>query len=342
VPDRDRLAHWNEETRSAWLYRALAEVEPPGPARDLFAKLAAEADRQADRWRAKLEAPPPPFAPDSVARAIVALARVLGLRRIRPVLAAAKVRGLSALGASPGHPLPATVGDVGKRHRATAAAGNLRAAVFGASDGLVSNASLVLGFAGAAADDRALLLAGVAGLLAGASSMAAGEYVSVRSQREMTERQLATERDELAEYPDAEAAELALIYQARGMPEDDAEAFAKRLVARPDIALETLAREELGVDPHELVSPYAAAASSFLAFAVGAAVPLLPLLALPGPAAVGASVATTAAALFGVGALTSIFTGAGALRSGARMLALGALAGGITWAAGRLLGVAIG
>lgn len=340
--------HWLEEMRSAFLYRSLATSEPPGPPRDLFGKLATEAETQAARWAelARTQdgvAVPAAYAADARARVVARLAAAFGARRVKPMLAAMKVRGLSALDTPiVGHPLPTRLEDVGGRHKTAASAGNLRAAVFGASDGLVSNASLVLGVAGAASDEQSVLLAGVAGLLAGAFSMASGEWISVRSQREMVEKQLAAEKDELAEYPEAEARELALIYEARGLSKEEAQAMADRIVADPAHAIDVLAREELGVDPNELVSAWGAALYSFLSFAVGASLPLLPLLFLHGTTAIAVSAGVAALAMFGVGALTSLFTGTGAVRSGVRMLGIGSLAGGATYLLGRLLGVAVG
>ena len=175
-------------------------------------------------------------------------------------------------------PLPTTLEDVGKRHRGVSGGGNLRAAVFGVNDGLVSNASLILGVAGASANNSIILLSGVAGLLAGAFSMAAGEYVSVRSQREMFEHQIGLERDELAQYPEEEAEELALIYAARGLAREDAQKLAKAIIADPAQALDTLAREELGLNPEELGSPWGVAIFSFLSFAAGALMPLAAVL----------------------------------------------------------------
>ena len=229
-----------------------------------------------------------------------------------------------------------------KRHRGLAAGGNLRAAVFGVNDGLVSNASLILGVAAAAASNEVILLTGVAGLLAGAFSMAAGEWVSVRSQREMFEYQIGLERAELARYPAEEAQELALVYEARGLPKEQAAALAASTVANPEEALDTLAREELGLNPDELGSPWGAAASSFLSFAVGALIPLAPFLILSGTAALQASLGFAAVALFSVGAVISLFTGRRAVRSGLRMLAIGAGAGALTYAIGSLLGVTLG
>ena len=328
--------HWLEEMRSAFLYRALAASEPPGPPRELFGKLAIEAETQATAWAALAtteggRAVPAAYEVDLRARIVARVAAMVGARRARPILRAMKVRGLAALDAPiVGHPLPTRVEDVGGRHRTAGSAGNLRAAVFGASDGLVSNTSLVLGVAGAASDERAVLLAGVAGLLAGALSMAAGEWVSVRSQREMVERQIAAEKDELA-----------LVYEARGLEPEEARLMAARIVASPAHALDVLAREELGIDPNELGSPWSAAVYSFLSFAVGASLPLVQLAFLAGPSSVALSTTVAAVSMFGVGAVTSLFTGGSALRSGLRMLAIGSLAGGATYLVGRLFGVAV-
>lgn len=238
--------------------------------------------------------------------------------------------------------------DIGRRHRNVASAhgGTLRAAVFGVNDGLVSNASLIFGIAGATADRHLIALSGVAGLLAGAFSMAAGEYVSMRSQREMFERQIAVEREELAQYPVEEAAELAVIYEARGLPKADAERVARAIIANPASALDTVAREELGLDPSELGSPWGAALSSFLAFSGGAMIPLspfvLPFWAGAGGAANAAlkvSIGLAGAALFGVGAAISLFTGRRALWAGLRMLLIGSAAAAATNLIGRLFGV---
>jgi len=171
--------------------------------------------------------------------------------------------------------------------------------------------------------------------------MAAGEYVSVRSQREMFEHQIGLERDELAQYPEEEAEELALIYAARGLPRADAQKLAKALISDPAKALDTLAREELGLNPEDLGSPWGVAISSFLSFAVGALVPLLPFFALGGERALLVSIAFTALTLFGVGAVISLFTGRSALRDGLRMLAIGAAAGALTYTIGKLLGVSL-
>jgi VIT1/CCC1 family predicted Fe2+/Mn2+ transporter len=220
--------------------------------------------------------------------------------------------------------------------------GTLRAIIFGVSDGLVSNAALVMGIAGAvtvSGQGSFVVLAGVAGLLAGAFSMAAGEYVSMRSQTELLERQIELERAELEAMPEEEEAEIAAIYRARGFPEEEAKAIAKRLMGDPKIALETLVREELGLDPEELGSPWGAAFGSFFAFALGAFVPLLPFILLAGADALFASIGLTALALFGVGAAVSLLTGKSAIYTGLRQLAIGAAAAAITYAVGSLIGV---
>jgi vacuolar iron transporter family protein len=253
-----------------------------------------------------------------------------------------KVRGMSLYTAAVhGHAMPQSLEEVGKRHRGGPSGGNLRAAVFGVSDGLVSNASLIMGMAGATADNHLILLSGAAGLIAGAFSMAAGEYVSVRSQREMYEYQIGLEREELDHYPEEEAEELALIYAARGLPREEAVSLARSLTADPQQALVTLAREELGLNPDDLGSPVGAAVSSFLAFAAGAAIPLVPFFITTGRTSLMAAVALTVIALFSVGATLSLFTGRSALRSGMRMLGIGALAGGFTYAIGTVLGVTL-
>jgi VIT1/CCC1 family predicted Fe2+/Mn2+ transporter len=345
------LSGWREEQRSAYLYRICAGSEESPARAELFRRLAGEAEAQAAIWRAQLTArghpAPTAFAPDVRARIVAALVRRFGPRPLRGVLAAMKVRGMSVYGSGAakgetGHALPTAASGVERRHRGLGSGGNLRAAVFGVNDGLVSNASLILGVAGASPDPHVVLLAGVAGMCAGAFAMAAGEYVSVHSQRELFEYQIRLERDELEQYPEAEAQELALIYEAKGLPAADAGRLAEQIVADPEHALDTLAREELGLNPDALGSPWGAAISSLLSFAAGALLPLAPFIVAPGPRALPIAIGVTGIALFAVGALLSLYTGRNALASGLRMLALGALAGGVTWAVGRLAGVTLG
>jgi VIT1/CCC1 family predicted Fe2+/Mn2+ transporter len=339
------LESWREEKQSAWLYRALADCEPDPRIADLFRALGTAAERQAETWQPSSgEAAAATFVPSPRARLAARLARALGPRRVRPMLAALKVRGLSAYDSRPatGHAMPTAVAQMERRHKGYGG-GNLRAAVFGVNDGLVSNASLIMGVAGASAGAGSVVTAGVAGLLAGALSMAAGEYISMRSQREMFEYQIGLERDELGEYPEEEAEELALIYATRGMDLEEARRITRALVKNPEAALDALAREELGLNPDDLGSPWGAAVFSFMAFAAGAVLPLVPfLVGLPLGTALVVSAVVAGIALFGVGAALSLFTGRRAFAGGLRMVLIGGGAGAVTWLIGSLLGAAIG
>ena len=225
-------------------------------------------------------------------------------------------------------------------HR-SARSGTLRAVIFGVSDGLVSNLSLVMGVAGASHEASFVLLAGIAGLLAGAFSMAAGEYISMQSQRELFERQISLERAELEAMPEEEQQELAGLYVAKGFPRAEAERIAARMFEDPQTALDTLVREELGLDPDELGSPWGAASGSFLAFALGAVIPVIPYLFASGTTAFAASLVLSLIALFLVGAGVSLLTGRGLVFSGLRQLAIGAAAAAVTYAVGSVIGVAV-
>ena len=334
---------WREEKRSAYLYRVIADCERGTPREDLFRSLAVEADDQALIWaRQSGSDSGRAYRPDMRTRIVAGLLAVGSPRAMRGILTAMKVRGLSVYShAAPGHPAPTSIEDMASRHRGMGTGGNLRAAVFGINDGLMSNLSLILGVAGASSNSSVILLSGVAGLFAGAFSMAAGEFVSVRSQREMFEYQIGLERLELEQYPEEEAQELALIYAAKGMPKDQALELARKIIADPERALDTLAREELGLNPEDLGSPWGATWSSFASFAIGALIPLLPFLLSSGSAALLGSIALTAVSLFGVGAVISLFTGRNALRDGLRMLGIGAAAGGVTFMVGKLIGVSL-
>ena len=340
------LESWAEEKRSAYLYRVVAEAEAGTPRQALFTELAQSAERQAAIWerhaRDAGQSVPGRFVPDMRTRVVAYLVRRLGPRPLRGVLAAIKVRGMSLYGGiASGHAMPRSMDEVGRRHRSVGSGGNLRAAVFGVNDGLISNASLIMGIAGAASDNALILLSGAAGLIAGAFSMAAGEYVSVRSQREMYEYQIGLEKEELERYPEEEAEELRLIYEARGLPREEAAQLANSLIADPERALDTLAREELGLNAEDLGSPWGAALFLFFSFAVGALIPLLPFIFASGTASLIVAIALTGVALFVVGAVLSLFTGRGAVFSGARMLAIGAAAGTFTYLIGKFLGVTL-
>ncbi len=228
-----------------------------------------------------------------------------------------------------------------ERWHRSSRSGTLRATIFGVSDGLVSNLSLVMGVAGASGQGGFILLAGIAGLLAGAFSMAAGEYISMQSQRELFERQIELEQAELEAMPEEELQELVALYMAKGFTQAEASSIATRMFANPRTALDTLVREELGLDPDELGSPWGAAGSSFLAFCVGAAIPVLPYLFGAGPVVFMLSSGLSLAALFVVGAAVSMLTGRSLLASGFRQLGLGAAAAAVTFGVGKVIGVGV-
>jgi vacuolar iron transporter family protein len=337
------LARWRAEKESAWLYDVVAACEPDPVKQKAFRALGGAAEEQGAILAGDLGGAPPGFTPSLRARLVASLVRRLGPRRCRGLLAAIKVRGLamySAPALDGGHEMPTSTQGLGARHR-RGSGGNLRAAVFGVNDGLLSNTSLILGVAGAGAQGHAVLLTGIAGLLAGAFSMASGEWVSMQAQRELFEYQIAQEAEELDRYPEEEAEELALIYEARGVPIEDARAMTLRLVQDKAKALDTLAREELGLNPDDLGSPWGAAASSFASFAAGALVPLAPFALGAGGAALPIAIAAAGVCLAGVGAALSLFSGKGAVRGGVRMLAIGAAAGAATWGVGQLVGVSL-
>ncbi|MDP8960862.1 MAG: VIT1/CCC1 family protein [Actinomycetota bacterium] len=356
---------WRDELLAAGLYRALAEAA--GERRDVFLRLAETEERHAAHWQellseAGVEELTPPR-PGLRGRLLAFLARRFGIAAVLPFVIRAEAadadryrripqataemaeqemrhgRVLAALGGieRTGSRIAVAEG----RHR-TGAGGALRAAVFGANDGLVSNFSLVMGVAGGTGDSRLVILAGAAGLFAGAFSMAAGEWVSMRSQRELYEREIAIEAEELAHFPEEERQELELIYQAKGVSPGEARVLAERLMANPATALDTLAREELGVDPGELPSPALAALSSFVSFAAGALLPILPYLVLGGVAATVATVTVSVVALFSLGAAISVLTARRTVRSGLRMAFVGGLAASATYLVGSIVGVTIG
>ena len=346
------------------LYRALAAAEKDDKRAEIFRKILRAEERHAQRWVRLIQTGGgvlPTYRRSLRVRLLGWLARRFGTDRVVPIVSALEARdepGYMTQSEAQGLPAeerahsrvlremdegPASHGDIVGReawHMASRA-GSLRAAVFGINDGLVSNFSLVMGFAGAEAKPEYILLAGCAGLLAGSFSMAAGEYVSVRAQRELFEQQIAMEQQELEMSPKEEEEELALIYQAKGIAEADARMMARRIVENPRTAIDTLAREELGLDPSQLGSPWVAAGSSFVAFILGAIVPVIPYILTRGGTAFLTSAILSCLALFGVGALLSIFSARGAMFSGARMLAIGLFASAITYVVGWLLGVSV-
>jgi VIT1/CCC1 family predicted Fe2+/Mn2+ transporter len=260
-----------------------------------------------------------------------------------PAMERSHARIIEALGTdNPQGLAGGTLARIEGRHRGLG--GNaLRAAVLGANDGLCSNLSLVMGVAGAALNAHAILVTGLAGLLAGACSMAMGEWLSVNTARESYQRQISVEASELKDVPDEEEEELALIYQAKGLPEDQAKALAERLIGNKDTALDTLVREELGIDPNELGgSPWTAGGTSFLLFASGAIFPVAPFFLASGLTAVLTGLAISGVVLFLIGAGTTLFTGRGIAFSGFRQLLIGYSAAATTFLVGRLVGVVIG
>ena len=371
VPARpEDVRRWRDnlqgEVDGTTVYRAMGANEGDPRLAELYAKLAEAEIRHAAVWEAQLRgagawrgAPTPSWR----ARLLSLVARRAGASFVAATMAGREAKDRRAYDDQPeagdalardershARVLAAVTGNgmagpaiarLEGRHRATG--GNaLRAAVLGVDDGLVSNFGLVMGVAGAGADAHGLVVAGLAGLLAGALSMALGEWLSVQSARELFARQIAIEREELTLAPDEEEDELRLIYQAKGLSEENAREVAAKVVRSPS-ALETLAREELGIDPEELGgSAYVAAGTSFAMFAIGAVIPLVPLFFASGTTAIVVSAGLSAAALFAIGALITIITGQPALRAGLRQLAIGVAAAAITYGVGRLVGVALG
>jgi VIT1/CCC1 family predicted Fe2+/Mn2+ transporter len=371
APQRERyLTNLQAEIDGAALYRTLAELEAASDLAPVYTRMAETEERHAALWRAKLRELGVinlPAQPGWRTRTLMLLARRFGSGLILPTVIQqeqsdsakynqqdeARELGLGADERS--HALAfraigeltpglqgGSIARLEGRHRA--GGGNaLRAAVLGANDGLVSNASLVMGVAGAELAGRSILVTGLAGLMAGALSMALGEWLSVQSARELFTHQIGIEREELEASPQEEAEELALIYQAKGLPPDQARAMAERLMADPATALDTLAREELGIDPEELGgSAWVAAGTSFVLFALGAIIPVAPYFFVEGMTAVMASIFLSMIGLFAIGAAITIITGRNALVSGLRQVLFGVAAAAITFGVGRLVGANLG
>jgi VIT1/CCC1 family predicted Fe2+/Mn2+ transporter len=373
MPQADTVKRYRsnrqDEIDSAAQYRSMAAGEKDQAVARVYLELARVEEKHAGFWEDQLRnagVQPGPRRPSWRARVLSWFAQRLGPQIILPAVARREFRGRKGYDGQPesAHTrMPAQERSHARvlqsmLKRATGAQGSelarvegrhrnvsgnaLRAAVLGANDGLCSNLSLVMGVAGASADGRIILLTGVAGLLAGACSMALGEWVSVTSSRELSERELTVERDELAAAPEEEREELQLIYEAKGLTQEEARALSTQLLSDPKTALDVLAREELGVDPRELGgSAGVAAFTSFLLFALGAIVPVLPFFFVKGRSAVLASIALSGLALFLIGAAITVFTGRPVWRSGGRQLLLGLAAAGITHLVGRLVGVAL-
>jgi len=355
------------------LYDALAKIEKDPRRAGAFRTIAGNERRHADVWAAKLRelgaTVPDASGPRMRIRSIVLFARLFGTHSVRDLVQALEgdeedlytqqqgspeVDAIAAderehaviwqrlsAGGSPEHAGHRS-SDIAANERWHHAgrSGTLRAVIFGVSDGLVSNLALVMGIAGASQGVGSfVLLVGIAGLLAGAFSMAAGEYISMQSQRELFERQIELERAELEAMPEEEEAELAQVYRGKGFTEAEAAVIAKRMFANPAQVLDTLVREELGLDPDELGSPWGAASGSFVAFAIGALVPVLPYVFSSGATAFVAAIALSGAALFAVGAGVSLLTGRSLLYSGTRQVLIGAAAAAVTYVVGHFIGV---
>lgn len=350
------------------LYERLAEAESDEAVADLYRRFARAEDKHAEFWRQRLRdagAPVPDFRPGMRVRLLGLIARRLGVGTVLPAVRSLELgaadeyvgqpeaeqvgmhqeershaRVFSELSRTSGD-VPGRIASIEGRHRI--GGGNaLRAGVLGANDGLVSNFSLVMGVAGAGPGRDVVLLAGLSGLLAGAFSMALGEWISVQSSRELAERQLAIEAEELEAVPEEETEELALIYEAKGIERDQARKMAERIIADRSTALETLGREELGIDVREIGSPWTAALWSLLLFAGAAILPIVPFFIGGGTAAIVASGAISALALFTLGAAITLFTGRGVLFSGMRQMVIGLAAAAITFGIGSLIGASIG
>jgi len=356
TPPNEREA-LQAEADMAWLYGRLAQFESNQKVAAVYRSLASTEEEHLKRMAGPLGLEGVALRPGWRARILGWIARHFGVRLVLPLLA--DLESAVAHGAASGklareslrhrETLEAIAGRSDGSHaslatlegRHHAIGGNaLRAAVLGANDGLVSNFCLVMGVAGATTQSSVLVFTGLAGLLAGAISMALGEWLSVQSSRELFSRQIEIEREELDACPEEEARELALIYQAKGLPPEEAQALADRFMANEATALDTLAREELGIDPDELGgSAWVAAVTSFLLFACSAVIPILPFFWLQGTSAVVVAAAVSGAALFLMGAAISVMTGRSLLFSGGRQMLIGLAAAAVTHGIGRLFGV---
>ena len=362
-------ANRQDEIDSAAEYRAMAEAEPDANVARVYRELADVEEKHAGFWEEQMRrrgVEPPAAHPSWRAKILRWIAHKFGARAILPTVASREVshrndyasqsesahtrmpaqershaRVLQEMLLHPEGAAGSKVARVEGRHRNVG--GNaLRAAVLGANDGLCSNLALVMGVAGASASSYTVLVAGFAGLIAGATSMAIGEWLSVTSSRELAQREMRVEREEMLAAPEEERAELQLIYEAKGMPPAEAKQLSRSVFRDQDAALDVLAREELGIDPDDLAgSARTAAVTSFTLFAFGALFPVLPFLLASGTSAVAASVALSGLVLFAVGAAITLFTGRSVWVSGGRQLVLGLAAAGFTFALGRMLGVAL-
>lgn len=358
-----------DERNSAFTYNSLADLQKDPRLAEVYRRMAKVEIKHAEKWEKLLGdagVELKPFEPEWRTKVLIWLAKKFGSDLIMPSLQAKESSGVSAYGREGiakgmakeehSHSLllteitktvkggmeGSTMAQMEGRHRSTG--GNaLRAAVLGANDGLVSNLSLVMGVTGAALDSKAILITGLAGMLAGAGSMALGEWLSVQSSRELYSHQISIEAEEIEQAPEEEAEELALIYEARGFDKNQAQDMANKIISNRDTALDVMAREELGIDPQELGgSAWVAAITSFVLFAIGAIIPVIPYTFMTGTSAMITSIAFSTVGLFLLGAAITLFTGRSVWSSGLRMLVFGLLAAALTFGIGRLIGISLG
>jgi vacuolar iron transporter family protein len=364
--------NWQKEIDGTALYNTLAEIEPKPELASVYRRLAANEEKHALVWEMRLKEAKvtiPHRRPSWRARTMSFLAKRFGSQFVLPTVtgneradslayddqpeALTDMGRMSADEKSHARLMAAVSGQkkglggsevaqLEGRHRATG--GNaLRAAVLGANDGLVSVLSLTMGAAGANLPGHGVLITGIAGLLAGASSMALGEWLSVQSSRELYQNQINIEAEEIEHAPQEEQEELALIYQSKGLPEERAHELAAHMMNDKANILDTLSREELGIDPEELGgSPWVAALTSFFLFSAGAIIPLFPYIFLQGLTAVIISLCLGALALFLTGAAITLLTGKSVWVSGLRQVLIGLIAAALVFGVGKLIGVSIG
>ncbi len=375
MPEKPALKRFQEnyqdEIDSAALYRTIAAIEKQPQLSEVYNKLADVEEEHADFWEEKLKeggVESISKTPSWRSRILSLLAKRFGSAFVLPTMVGREQKGSAGYdnqteakgtnmadqersherllktifkknqGGMEGSALAKLEG----RHKA--GGGNaLRAAVLGANDGLLSNLSLVMGVAGAALSNKSILITGIAGLLAGAFSMALGEWLSVQSARELYQHQINIEAMEISTAPEEEMEELALIYQAKGLPPEAARLLAEKIMSDSTTTLDTLAREELGVDPDELGgSAWEASITSFLLFAVGAIIPLFPFIFLSGTNAIIVSLVVSGVGMFLIGAMITLLTGRNALQAGLRQVVFGLVAAGVTFGIGKFIGANLG
>lgn len=362
------LDFFDDEHSSALLYQTLADIEKDSRLAEVYRRIAETELKHAAAWTKKIiEAggKEPQYKPSWRTKVLVWLARKFGASMVLPTIQRMEMDGVSSYNqqidaadmsrqekshamllshigkTTSGGMEGSALAQLEGRHRSTG--GNaLRAAVMGANDGLVSNLSLVMGVAGATMDSRTVLITGLAGMLAGSISMALGEWLSVQSSRELYEHQIEIERTEIEEVPEEETEELALIFEARGLKPEQARMLANQIMENKEQAVETMVREELGIDPEELGgSAWEAALTSFFLFTIGAIIPVISFTFLTDYAAVVTSILFSMLGLFLLGAAITLFTGRSVLYSGFRMMSFGLAAAALTFFIGRLIGVSI-